>query len=50
MALLWPVISWSAWSQPDTLEADTTVECAALASVRLVGLGPSSHIGGGQDM
>jgi hypothetical protein len=29
-ATLWPLFAWSAWAQPATLVADTTVEGAAL--------------------
>jgi hypothetical protein len=35
--------------QPATLVAGTTGECAAVASVRLVGVCSDSHCGGGHD-
>ena len=31
---MWPLFARSAWAQPGIVEADTTVEVAALASVR----------------
>jgi hypothetical protein len=46
-ALLWPLFARTAWSQTATVVADTTVEGAALASVRLVGVGSANHCGGG---
>jgi hypothetical protein len=48
-ALLWPLFPQSACAQPATLLAGTTGEGAALASVRLVGVGSDSHCGGGHD-
>jgi hypothetical protein len=48
-AMLWPLLSQSAWAQPATRVAGTTVEGAALASVLLVGVGSASHKVGGQD-
>jgi hypothetical protein len=50
MALLWPLFAWSPWAEPFTVVADTTVEGASLAFVRLVGVGPGSHCGGGHDI
>jgi hypothetical protein len=47
--LLWPLFGGSSWTQPATVEAYTTVEGAALASVRLVGVGQVSQCGGGHD-
>jgi hypothetical protein len=47
--ILWPLFARSTWSQPATVSAGNTVEGAALASVRLVAVGPASHCGGGYD-
>jgi hypothetical protein len=46
-ALLWPLFARSAWAQSATVLAGTTSEAAALASVRLVGVGSTSHCGVG---
>jgi hypothetical protein len=43
IALLWSLFARSAWAQPATLVAGTTVEGAALASVRSVRVGSASH-------
>jgi hypothetical protein len=48
-ALLWPLFGLSEWEQPDTDVAGTTREGAAMASVRLVGVGSDRHCGGGHD-
>jgi hypothetical protein len=48
-ARLWPLFAWSTFAQPVTVVAGTIVEGAVLVSVRLVGVGPSSHCGGGHD-
>ena len=48
-AQLLPVFTLSSWAQPATKVAVTKVEAAALASVRLVGMGSASHLGGGYD-
>jgi hypothetical protein len=48
-ALLWPLLAWSSWSQPATLVAGTTGQRAALASLRFVGVGSSSHCGSRHD-
>ena len=48
-ALFWPLFAWSAWPQAATVEAGTTDEDAALDSVRLVGMGLTSHCGGGNE-
>jgi hypothetical protein len=45
-ALLWPLYACSAWAEAATVVADTTGGSAALASVRLVGMGSASHCGG----
>jgi hypothetical protein len=42
-AQFWHLFAWSAWAQPDIVVASTTVEGAGLASVQLVGVGPTSH-------
>jgi hypothetical protein len=39
----------SAWAHPTTVVGHTTCEGGALAFVRLVSLGPTSHFGGGPD-
>jgi hypothetical protein len=46
-ALLWHLIVWSSWAQPATVVASTTVDGAALASLRSVGVGSASHCVGG---
>ena len=46
MALSWPLLAWSAFAQPATVVADTTGEGAAMASVRLVGLGSVTVVAG----
>jgi hypothetical protein len=46
-ALICPLFARSALAQPDTVVAGTTGEGAALATVRLVGVGSASHCGGG---
>jgi hypothetical protein len=46
-ALLGPLFEGSAWAQKVSVVACTTGEDAALASVRLVGLGSGTHYGGG---
>jgi hypothetical protein len=48
-AVIWPLSSRSAWAQPATVVAGTTVEGAALASVRLVGVVSTCHCGGGNE-
>jgi hypothetical protein len=48
-ALLWPLFSRSEWAHPATAVAGTTCHFAALSSVRLYGVGPASHYGGGND-
>jgi hypothetical protein len=45
LALLWPLFAWTAWAQPDTVEAGTTGDGAAIASVRLFGEGMTSNCG-----
>jgi hypothetical protein len=47
IALYWPLISWLAWARPATVVADTAGKGSDLASVRVVGVGSSSHWGGG---
>jgi hypothetical protein len=47
--LLWSLFARSAWAQPATVVAGTTVQGAALASVRLVGNGLDSRCGSGHD-
>jgi hypothetical protein len=42
-ALLCPLFSRSTWSRPATVVAGMTVDCAALASVRSVGVGSANH-------
>jgi hypothetical protein len=49
-ALLWPVVAWSAWAKKGTVVKGTTGEGAALASVSSVGVGSTSHCGGGHDI
>jgi hypothetical protein len=46
-ALLWPLFDWSAWAQPATVEAETTCERPALASVSSVRVGISRYCVGG---
>ena len=48
-ALLRPLFILSAWAQSATVVSGTTVESAALDSVRLVVVGSASHCGGGHD-
>jgi hypothetical protein len=48
-ALLWPLFARSAWSQLATVVSDTKGEDAALASVRLSGVGSTSHCSGVHD-
>jgi hypothetical protein len=48
-ALLWPLFDRSAWAQPATELAGTTVEGAALDSIRSFGVGSASDCGGGHD-
>jgi hypothetical protein len=48
-ALLWPLFAVSAWALPATVEACTTGEDDALASVRSVGVGPAYHCRGVHD-
>jgi hypothetical protein len=48
-ALLWPMFAGSAWALTANMVAGTTGEGAALASVPSVGVGPTSHCGGGHD-
>jgi hypothetical protein len=48
-ALLSLLSSLSAWAQPATVVAGTKVEGAALASLRSMGVGSTSHCGGGHD-
>jgi hypothetical protein len=45
----WVLFDLSAWGQPTPVVADTTVDGAALPSVRLVGVGSARHCGGGHD-
>jgi hypothetical protein len=47
--LLWHLFGWSAWAQTATGVAVTTVEGAALASVRLLGMVSDSHWVGWHD-
>jgi hypothetical protein len=47
--LLWPMFNLSAWAEPATVVADTTVQGAVLTSVLLVGVGPGSDYGVGHD-
>jgi hypothetical protein len=49
-ALLWPVFARSAWAQLTTVVAGPTGEGAALASVRSLAVGSTSHCCGGQEM
>jgi hypothetical protein len=46
-ALIWPLFAWTAWVQSATVVAGTTGEDDALASVPLLGVGSTSHCGGG---
>jgi hypothetical protein len=48
-ALLWPLFAWSAWAQTATVVAGKRGEGAALASVRLVGMGSARHCGAGHN-
>jgi hypothetical protein len=48
MSLMWPLFSWSAWAQPDTVVVGNTGEGSALSSVRLAGVGSDSQRGCGQ--
>jgi hypothetical protein len=48
-ALLWPLFHRSAWAQPATVVAGTSVEDAALAFVLSVGLGSARHWDGGDN-
>jgi hypothetical protein len=48
-AQLLPLFAWSAWAQPATVVAGTTVQGAAPASVRSVGVGSARNCGGGHD-
>jgi hypothetical protein len=48
-ALLRPLFTLSAWAQHANVVVGKTDHCAALASLRLVGVGPASHCGGGHD-
>jgi hypothetical protein len=48
-ALLWPLFAWSAWTQLPIVVAGATEECAALSSVRFVGVGSASHCVSGND-
>jgi hypothetical protein len=45
--LLWPLFAWSARAQPATVEAGTTGEGAAQATVTSVGVGSANHWVGG---
>jgi hypothetical protein len=47
--LLCPLVARWAWAQPTTVVAVTTVEGAALDSVRFVSVGSAIHSVGGQD-
>jgi hypothetical protein len=49
-ALIWPLIVRSASAQTAIAVAGMRVEGAAVASVLLVGVGPSSHCRGVHDM
>jgi hypothetical protein len=42
-ALLWPLFPWSAWAQRATVLSDTAGDGAVASSVRLDGVGSSSH-------
>jgi hypothetical protein len=44
----WPLFSWSAWVQPASEVAGLTGVCAALASVRSVGINTTTHCVVGQ--
>jgi hypothetical protein len=44
MALLWPLLRWSAWAEAATVVAVSTVEGAPLAFVRSFGLGYVSFV------
>jgi hypothetical protein len=46
-ALLWSLITWSAYSQRATVLAGTTFEGDSFDSIRLVGVGSENHCGGG---
>ena len=46
--LFWPLFARSAWAQPATVVAGTTVEGTTLASVLFVGVGTASHYGSGR--
>jgi hypothetical protein len=48
-ALLLPLFAWSAWAELATVVADTTGQGAALACVRMLGMGSTSHYGGVHD-
>jgi hypothetical protein len=48
-ALLWSLFAWWAWDQPDTVVESATGEGAALASIRLDGVGSGRHFGGEYD-
>jgi hypothetical protein len=50
MALLWPLFDLSGWAQSVPVVAGTSVEGAALATVRSVDVGSDSHCDGGHDM
>ena len=41
---MWSLIARSAWAEPATVVASTTVDGAALASVSSVGVGSASHL------
>jgi hypothetical protein len=43
-ALLWSLLSWSAWTQAATVVAGAKFESAALASFRLVGGGSANQV------
>jgi hypothetical protein len=43
-AQLWPLFALSAWTEPATVVAGSTVEGATLASVHSVGLGSTSFV------
>jgi hypothetical protein len=47
--LLWTLFARSAWAQPATVVVGKTVQGAALASVRLVGMDLESRYGRGHD-
>jgi hypothetical protein len=49
-SLFRPLFTQSSWSHRTTIEADTTGDVAALASVLSVGVGTTSHSGSGHDV